>query len=256
MDYRHFSVKKGVIPHANGSAQLQLDTTDVLVGINLEIGEPSPDTPGRGRVCCSVECTTSASAEFEGRGAQDMNVVLSEQLETMMVHSNAIDLEGLCIIPGQTCWVLYIDALVLDCAGSLLDAISLCTRAALGDTLMPAVTVVQGDKSNELEIEVNDDPYEAKPLDLEKVGLCVSLTKVGPCFIADACLEEEQCMAMRISVTVDRQGRIGGVDKMGAGGLAPSGLSEMLRSARKIGLELHRQLDAATIDEADNEGSQ
>jgi exosome complex RNA-binding protein Rrp42 (RNase PH superfamily) len=58
-----------------------------------------------------------------------------------MLHSHAIDLEALCIIPGQKCWVLYIDALVLDSAGSLLDAISLCTKAALSDTVTPAVTV-------------------------------------------------------------------------------------------------------------------
>jgi hypothetical protein len=58
------------------AARLQLDTTDVLVGINLEIGEPTMEAPGHGRVQCSVECTTSASAEFEGRGGQDLNVAL------------------------------------------------------------------------------------------------------------------------------------------------------------------------------------
>jgi exosome complex component RRP42 len=133
-----------------------------------------------------------------------------------MLHSHAIDLEALCIIPGQKCWVLYIDALVLDSAGSLLDAISLCTKAALSDTVTPAVTVVQGDGPDDKDIDVSDDPFECKPFTHDDVGLCVSLTKVGPAFIADASLEEEQCMAMRITTTVTKDGRVGGVHKDGA----------------------------------------
>lgn len=244
MDYRHFDVKTGAVPHANGSARLQLDTTDILVGVNLEIGQPDPDKPTLGKIVCSVECTTSASAAFEGRGANDLNVTLAGQLEKILLNSQAFDLASLCIIPGQTCWVLYVDALVLDSAGSLLDAIALCSKAALMDTLVPAIRVVKGDSEGELDIDVDDDPYTALPLVHDKVGVCVSLTKVGSYFIVDASLEEEECMATRISVTVSKKGNICGVHKTGPGGISPSALGEMMSSARKIGLTLHERLES------------
>jgi hypothetical protein len=50
-----FASISGVIPHANGSARLKLDSTEVLVGVNLEIGQPDADAPESGRVVCSVE---------------------------------------------------------------------------------------------------------------------------------------------------------------------------------------------------------
>ena len=34
------------------------------------------DAPDQGQIKCSVECTTSASADFEGRGGKDLNVML------------------------------------------------------------------------------------------------------------------------------------------------------------------------------------
>lgn len=77
------------------------------------------------QIQCSVECTTSASSAFEGKGLQfistifglynfsltlsewpssggkDLNVILSKQLENIMLRSKAVDLEALCVIPGS-----------------------------------------------------------------------------------------------------------------------------------------------------------
>lgn len=245
MDYRHFGITLGVIPHANGSARLLLDTTDILVGINLEIGEPDSAKPKEGMIYCSVECTASASADYEGKGGMDLNVVLAAQLRNLILHSHSIDLQSLCIIPGQTCWVLYVDAMVMNSAGSLLDAISLCTKAALSDTLVPQTTVVEGKVEGTKDFEVNDDVYEAIPFNHDKVGLAVSLTKVGNWFIVDASEEEESCMATRITVCVDKSGNICGMSKAGPGAVAPSALGEMLRSAVTIGKDLHLRLENA-----------
>ena len=55
-------------------------------------------------------------------------------LERMLKDSNAIDMTKLCIVPGKICWVIYIDAMILDSGGNLFDAISVATRAALHNT--------------------------------------------------------------------------------------------------------------------------
>lgn len=244
VDYRHFDLKTGVIPHANGSARITLDTTDIIVTVMLEIGAPDDDKPNQGKIMCSVDCTASAGQEFENKGAQFINSMLSAQLQKIMADSNSIDLEALCLIPGQTCWIVYIDALVLDSSGSLLDGISIATRAAFADTKVPEVSVVPADNPEELTIEVNDDPYQCTVLDYSKLPVIVSLTKVGACFVIDATTEEEVCMSTRLSVGINQEGKVCGIEKTGPGGVAPTTLLDMLKCASHVGKQL-----ISTIDE-------
>lgn len=61
LDARDFVVETGLVAQASGSARVVLDTTDVLVGIKAEFGEPDSQTPDLGRVLCSVEWYVLAS---------------------------------------------------------------------------------------------------------------------------------------------------------------------------------------------------
>lgn len=45
-----------------------------------------------------------------------------------------LDLKSLCLVPGKTCWLVYVDALVLNDGGNVLDALSMAARAALALT--------------------------------------------------------------------------------------------------------------------------
>ena len=56
--------------------------------------------------------SANASPEFEGRGGEELAGDLAKALERAYRNKSAIDRGSLCIIPGQQCWVLYIDALV------------------------------------------------------------------------------------------------------------------------------------------------
>lgn len=247
MDYRHLEVQTGVIAHANGSARLKLGgKTDVLVAINLEIDEPDANNPNEGKVCCSVKCTTSATDEWEGHAAGNFNVQLSTQLEQIF-SSGVINTKELCIIPGAQCWVLYIDAMVLNSEGNLIDAVSFATYAALKTTTIPDVKVVQGDGADDLEIEVNDDPFESKAFPSENVPICVSLAKVENNYVMDASLEEEACMAARITIGINKNGSICGITKVGEGGISQVLLLEMLEQATKKGIELISILDSSLI---------
>jgi len=242
MDYRFFSVETDVIPHANGSAKLQLDDTEILVGVNLEIETPDPRTPNQGRIVCSAECTTSASQDFEGMGARNLNVQLTNELERMLIGSKGIKLEDLCIIPGQECWALYVDAMVMDSAGNLTDAVIMAAKAALSTTVIPGVKIGK-DEKGQMRSEVSDDPVDAKALPQDNVPICVSLTKVGPCFVVDPTMEEETCMSSRVSVYVNAKGEFCGLHKSGPGGIAPEALIEMTKTAKKEGVELLTKLD-------------
>lgn len=55
LDYRYFTLETGVLEQTNGSAKLTLDTTEVLVGIKAELGNPNPNEPKKGRIQFFVE---------------------------------------------------------------------------------------------------------------------------------------------------------------------------------------------------------
>jgi exosome complex component RRP42 len=135
LDYRAFSVETGIVSQTNGSARVKLaNNTDVLVGVKVEIGEPDPDFPNQGRLEVKVECSPSASPEFEGRGGEELNAVLSAMLRNLLHNAQTVEWTSLCITPGKQCWIVYVDCLVLDSAGNLFDALAIATRSAIHNT--------------------------------------------------------------------------------------------------------------------------
>lgn len=173
-DYRTFQVDLGTISQASGSARVQLDTTDVLIGIKAEIGNVDPETPLVGKVVCNVECCPSASQAFEGRGAQELNNELTETIQRILCQDAALNMEKLCILPGRLCWTLFIDALVLDNGGNLLDCIMLGIRAALSDTKIPQINIVMTEGAPD--IELCQDQYTF--VDISNVPVTVTLNQV------------------------------------------------------------------------------
>lgn len=241
MDHRYFDLQTDVVLNANGSARLKLDRTDVLVAVKAAIEEPSKASPTRGRIVCSVECAPSASLRFGGRGAQTLNVRLTSSLQRVL--RDALDAASLCIVPHRQCWVVYVDAIVLDSSGSLPDAISWAAYAALRSTTLPAIRVVRGDSASETVVEVPDDPFETRPLSLGLVPITVSLTKVGRLFVVDATAEEEACRSARITCAVNADGKLCSTHKAGAGGVSAASLVEMMRVAVQLGTVLIKKID-------------
>lgn len=44
---------------------------------------------------------------------------------------NGLDLTALCVTSGKICWMLYVDALVLNMDGNILDALSIASRVGM-----------------------------------------------------------------------------------------------------------------------------
>lgn len=58
--------------------------------------------------------SANATPEFEGRGGEGLGTELSNTLYRVFNNKGSIDLQRLCISPGEHCWVLYVDVLVSD----------------------------------------------------------------------------------------------------------------------------------------------
>lgn len=239
-DYRHFEVETGIVSNTSGSARLRLSRTDILVGIKAEVGEPHLEKPNYGYIEFFVDCSANASPEFEGRGGDELGAMLAKTLENAYNHKSAIDLESLCILPGKQCWVLYIDALVLECGGNLFDCVSLAVKAALHNTRIPNVTV--STEEGGVELEISDDPHDCRRLDVSSVPVTVTMSKVGHRHVVDASLQEEACCLAQLLVSVNGDKNICAMQKVGPGALDPDSIFEMIETACYVGKSLNKAL--------------
>ena len=56
--------------------------------------------------------SANATPEFEGRGGEELATEISNMLTRAYDCPSCIDLTKLCVVPGQQCWILYVDVLV------------------------------------------------------------------------------------------------------------------------------------------------
>ena len=64
-DFRHFTTQLDVVPQATGSARVRLGKTDVFVGVKVELGEPTEETPDCGRIEFFVDYAPCGTQDIE-----------------------------------------------------------------------------------------------------------------------------------------------------------------------------------------------
>jgi len=240
MDMRPFVLETGILSQTNGSARVKLAETDILVGIKLETGDPSPPRPDEGRIQFSIE---RASIEFEPFASDNLSVELSSFMQEIL--KKALDLRNLSIIHGKLCWIVYVDVMILGYGGNLYGAISIATRAALFNTLIPKVDI----NVDAEEFEVSEDPESFSRFNIEKIPVCITFNKIGEGHVVDATIEEEICMTVQLITAVDQHGNLCAIQKVGRGGIHPSSLNEMILSAQKIGRQVIEKLNETLLIE-------
>jgi exosome complex component RRP42 len=145
LDYRPMTLQTDVVAHANGSARLKLEQTDVLAAINLSMHAPDlTKSRCEGSIQCAVEQSAACVVDQEERAVQAKNFLLTAELQRLLAHSHALPLTSLVIIPDKQVWQVNIDVLVIENAGNLMDAIVMAVKAALVTTTMPPIEVVAG----------------------------------------------------------------------------------------------------------------
>ncbi|CAG9841138.1 unnamed protein product [Diabrotica balteata] len=238
-DYRPMELETDIISHAFGSARLRLANTDVLVAVKIEVDVPFPETPNLGKLEFFVDCSANATPDFEGRGGEDLAIAISNTLSSAYSSPLAFDLRKLCILNGRKCWKIYVDILILECGGNLFDAVSLAVKAALWNTQVPLVKNVNIDGNN-VEINVSDELYDCKRLEVQNAPIMVTVCKIGEKCIVDPNAAEEQCSVGSVVVAVSGD-KFSTVYQTGTGSLHPSTLIESLQ----LGLSVAQRLDEA-----------
>ncbi|GBP88680.1 Exosome complex component RRP42 [Eumeta japonica] len=246
-----------VVSHASGSARLRLANTDILVGVKTEIDVPKPENPAQGKIEFFVDCSANATPEFEGRGGEQLANSISNLMQRAYYSSQAFNLKQLCILEGKQCWKLYVDILILESGGNLCDAVSVAVKAALFNTRIPFVKVALMDGGN-IDLQLSDDPYDCKLLDIGSAPLLVTLCKIGDKCVVDPTAEEESCSIVSLIVGItdnpkfyqtekeneqsfDGSAKCSTIDINGPGSVHP----KTLNNAINQGMEAAKALDEA-----------
>ncbi len=206
--HREIKIKVGVIEKAEGSARVYLGNTDVLVGVKIDIGEPFPDVPEKGVLTVNAELVPLASPVFEPGPPDENSIELARVVDRSIRESETIDLEKLCIIPGKKVFVVFVDIYVLNHGGNLIDASTMATLAALLHTKFPKYTV-------EKEEVKKVAGYQSLPI--KNYPIAMTFCKINDYILLDPSLDEEEMMDARLTITIDKDGKICAVQKGGSG---------------------------------------
>lgn len=232
-DYRELKVEVGVIERAEGSARLSLGQTEVIVGVKIEVGKPFADTPDKGVLTVNAELLPLASPNFEPGPPNENAIELARIVDRGIRESKAIDLEKLCIEPKNKVYVVFVDVHILNYDGNLFDASAMAALAALLNTKFYNNEVKEG--------EVKIKPSYT-PLPIQNYPIAITLAKIGDRFVIDPSLEEEQVMESRLTITIEKDGKICSVQKGGSGYLTEGQILEATILAQEKARELRKLL--------------
>ena len=215
--YRPIQIQVGLIEKANGSAQVYLGKTRVLVGVKVETGTPFPDTPDEGVLTVNAELVPLASPSFEAGPPSETAIELSRVVDRGIRESKAIDLKTLVLQKGKKAQVVFVDIYILDHDGNLIDASAMAALAALIN-------------SKVAKMEVKGDDVVTKPglhaLPLNNLPVAVTFAKIDKTIVVDPSLGEEQVMNARLTVTIDKNGNLCAMQKGGLSGFTTEELNK------------------------------
>jgi exosome complex component RRP42 len=265
--YRTIEIETNVVNKAEGSARVKIGNTQVLCGIKMDIGEPFSDTPTTGVMSTAAEFVPLASPDFESGPPRENAIELARVVDRGVRESQVIQLEKLCINPGQKVWLTFIDIHILDYDGNLFDAASLAALAALLTTkipvsrflkdldendrkswqgqlldlyTIPGVDVVPfgADDGNKGSTEVQDFP-----LPMIEPPISCTAVKIKDFVLFDPCFDEETIADVRLTVATDHNGDIRAMQKGLSGSFTRDEIQKVIKGSLDNGQEIRRILN-------------
>ncbi|CAH8505034.1 unnamed protein product [Schistosoma margrebowiei] len=235
-EYRPLEIETNILSHATGSASIRIGETFIVCCVKMEVGKPSLTNIGEGRIEINVECYPTATHRCNEKAASELEERLKTTLQSTY-QSKFIDLSPLCIQRGRQCWVIYIDLLILEGAGNLLDASSLVVKAALLNATQSNSLLLSVFQNNSKSLEAEVHQFRG-----DMLPLFVTIHKIGKTYIIDASKEEEACSLSRLSLVIYPDGSIGSLEQDGCCSCQLESIVEMSQLATSVGKKLNHAL--------------
>lgn len=233
-------LETNVIASASGSSRFCLANSDIVVGIKPEIDVPLPNKPNEGKIEFFVDCSANAMLDFEGRGGEELALEISNCLRITYSSPHAFDLRSLCILPKHQCWKLYVDVLILQCAGNLYDAISLAIKSAIYNTKIPRVSSALLDGGS-VDLVLSDDPHDCDRLNIDSAPLLVTVCKIGEQCIVDPSVAEEICSTASVVIGISGN-KVTSMKTISGGSLHPDTIGTCIDLALSTSKTLNEKL--------------
>lgn len=227
-EYRPIKIQRNFVKKAEGSAKVNIGNTMVLAGIKLEVGEPYPDQPEKGAMTTSVELPPLASPEFEPGPPTPSAIEIARVVDRGIRESEYIQLDKLCIEPGEKVWIVFIDIHVLDYDGNLFDACSLAASSALQTAVIPNERYGFG---------------ENEPVPLTSPPVSCTFVKYSNAIVVDPCLEEDEVAEARFTVALDKNGDIRAMQKGLRGSFTIDEIKNNIKQAQIHAREIRKLLE-------------
>jgi exosome complex component RRP42 len=204
-EFRDIEVETDYIHEtAEGSAKVTIGDTQVVVGVKVGVESPYDDRPNQGSIVTNAELAPMAAREYESGPPQEPGVELARVVDRGIRESDAVDLEELCIEPGEKVLTIFIDVHVLNDDGSLIDASSLAAMAALKTGFIPEYDEESG--------TLNRDE-KARDIPLEEEPVTVTGHKINGELLWDTTGEEEDARDARLTVSLNEHGNVVAMQK-------------------------------------------
>lgn len=261
-EYREVSIETGIITKAEGSARVKIGNTQVVAGIKMDIGEPYPDTPDSGVMTTAAELIPLASPDFEAGPPREDAIELARVVDRGIRESNVIELEKLCLTPGEKIIIVFIDIHIIDYDGNLFDAASLAALAALFDSRMPMDRLPEEDrvayekKLKELGINPVEETKKTKAgedvkvqsyfLPMREPPISCTFVKFNDAVVVDPSLDEEDIAEARLTVATDSKGAIRAMQKGLNGSFTLEETQKIIKDSIITGNALRKQLNEST----------
>ncbi|MFX0122882.1 MAG: exosome complex protein Rrp42 [Candidatus Hodarchaeota archaeon] len=197
-----------VIKKAEGSAMVKWGDTVVIVGVKAQLGSPFPDTPNDGVITVNLELSPISSPSYESGPPGPLAIEMARVVDRGIRESKILPMDDpkLCVIPGKTVWILFVDVYILDDGGNLIDASALAAMVALANTRLNKVSI--DEETEEVTLLEETEP-------LPRNGCVASLTyvKIEDIILYDPNLIEDRGKVARFSVAITDEGLICSMQK-------------------------------------------
>lgn len=224
-DIRKIEFVTNCIESADGSARVKLGKTEVIAGVKIIPGTPFQDTPAQGVITTGAELIPMAHPSFESGPPDENAIELARVVDRGIRESKMIDVDALCVTPGEKVWMCFIDMYALDYDGNLFDAANLAAILALKTAVIPAKQYDLG---------------EDKPLPVTCMPISITASKIENTLILDPNFDEEHISCARLTITTDNKGNFRAMQKGGPGSITLDELSQCLDAAVAKGKEIRK----------------
>ncbi|CAF0784430.1 unnamed protein product [Didymodactylos carnosus] len=211
LDCRPLKCLPNILQNSNGSSMIRLGNTRVICSIKCQLAKPSLKSPSCGYIQPLVLLPRTQAYTSFGRRTQiiNNNAVLSQTLLDIILKSNMLHLDDLCIEQGKWVWCVSCDLFCINNDGNLLDCCLLAIVHALKQTTLYTVKIDSDTgkplvyTKEKLKLKLYDEP------------LCCTMFVYDNELIVDPTLNEEQVATTLIHVVLLKNDQICLLNKTG-----------------------------------------